>query len=381
MRRLMLWTLVFLASFGSSLFAQNIVGTWQGSLNLPQGKQLRTVIKISRAADESLKAVFYSIDQGGQPLNASAAGQQGSTLKITIAAIGGEYEGKLSADGNSLTGTWTQGPQPLPLNLVRATTETAWTIPEPPPPPKLMATDANPVFDVTTIKPSNPNNPGTSILVGRGGANLFTTTNTTLKDLITFAYGLHARQVVGGPSWLESERYDVSGKPDLAGVPSVTQLQAMVQKMLAERFQLTFHREKRELSVYAITVAKTGLKISKTENSPGNLPGFGGMGPGKIGVRNSTMTEFAGFLQNRIVDRPVVDHSSLTDKYDFTLTWTPDRSQAAPPGQNAPPAPTSPDAPPDLFAAVQQQLGLRLDSTKAPVDVVVIDKVEKPTGN
>src|SRR5260370_42308919 len=123
---------------------------------------------------------------------------------------------------------------------------------------------------------------------------------------------------------MENERYELTGKPDREGIPNITQLKAMVQKLLTERFQLTFHREKKELSVYAITVAKAGLKLNKTENSPGNLPGFGGRGPGSIAVRNSTMSDFAGFLQSRILDRPVVGHTSLSDRYDFTLTWTPD---------------------------------------------------------
>jgi uncharacterized protein (TIGR03435 family) len=108
-----------------------------------------------------------------------------------------------------------------------------------------MPADANPAFEVSTIKPSPPEARGNSILVGRGGTNLFTTTNTTLSDLITFAYGLHARQVTGGPSWIDSDEFDVTGKPDQPGIPNVTQLRTMVQKLLEDRFQLTFHRESR----------------------------------------------------------------------------------------------------------------------------------------
>ncbi len=380
MKKLTLWFIALILSSSGALFAQNIVGDWQGSLQTP-GKPLRIVIKISRADDESLKAMLYSIDQGGQGINATSASQQGSTFKMTVSAIGGTYEGKLSGDGASITGTWSQGGPAMPLNLERATSATAWSIPEPPPPPKLMAADAKPVFEVATIKPSPPDARGTSILVGRGGGNLFTTTNTSLAELITFAYGVHPRQVTNGPAWFESERYDISAKPDEAGIPNVTQLKTMVQKLLAERFQLAFHREKKELSCYALSVAKSGAKMTKTENNPGKLPGFGGAGPGRIGVRNATMAEFADFLQSRILERPVVDQTSLTDRYDFTLQWTPDAVQLAAMGPNAPPPPTGPDAPPDLFAAVQQQLGLRLESTKAPVEVLVIDKLEKPSAN
>jgi uncharacterized protein (TIGR03435 family) len=371
--------LTIAAAFASALSGQNIVGTWQGSLTPPSGRTLRLVVKVSRADNESLKAVLYSIDQPSPPINASGVTLQGSAFKMTIAAIGGGFEGKL--EGDTITGTWTQGPQPLQLTFARATPATAWAIPEPPPPPRLMAADAKPVFEVATVKPSNPDTPGQSILVGRGGGNLFTTTNTTMADLIVFAYGLHAKQVTGGPSWMGSERFDLTGKPDLPGMPSVPQLRSMLQKLLTERFQLAFHKEKKELSVYALTVAKTGLKMNKAEGNPTGLPGFGGRGPGNIMVRNATMPEFAEFLQSRVVERPVVDQTALTDRFDFTLLWTPDATQLAALGPNAPPPPSNPDAPPDLFTAMKHQLGLQIESTKAPVEVLVIDKVTKPTEN
>jgi len=386
MKRWML-SMIALAASGSALFAQNFVGSWQGTLQppFPNAKPLRIVMKITRADDESWKAVMYSIDQGGQPINASSMKQQGSQVKIGVTALGGDYEGRLSADGNTIDGTWTQG-APMALKLERSTPATAWAIPEPPPPPKVMAADAKPTFEVATIKPSKPDARGNSILVGRGGTNLFTTTNTSLAELIVFAYGLHPRQVTGGPAWMESDKFDLSAKPDREGIPNVEQLKTMLQMLLAERFQLMFHRDKKELSVYAIGLAKTGPKLAKTQGK-GNLPGFGGRGPGNIMVFNSSIEEFAGFLQSRIVDRPVVDQTGLTDRYDFQLKWTPDSLQAAaaanaPPGA-PPPAPPADnaDAPPDLFAAIQQQLGLKLEATKAPVEVLVIDRVEKPSEN
>jgi uncharacterized protein (TIGR03435 family) len=177
---------------------------------------------------------------------------------------------------------------------------------------------------------------------------------------------------------METENYDISAKPDQPGVPNGTQVRAMVQQLLAERFQLVFHTEKKELSAYIITVAKSGSKLSKNE-SGGNLPGFGGRGPGAIGVRNSTMAQFADFLQARIVDRPVVDQTGLTDKFDFTLSWRPD--QLPPPGPNAPPPPADLESRSDLFTAFQEQLGLKLEATKTPVEVLVIDRVQKPSDN
>lgn len=364
------------------MFGQNIVGSWQGALQAVQNRPpLRLVVKIARSGDESLRATFYSIDQGGQPIQASAISQQGTRLKMTIAAIGGDFDGRLGADGNSIEGTWAQGGQPLPLKLERATPASAWSIPEPPPPPKLMAANANPSFEVATIKPSRPDAPGRSILVGRGGTNLLTTTSTPVADLISMAFDLHPNQIMGGPSWLETEKYDISAKPDQEGVPNLEQLHAMIEKLLKDRFQLAFHREKKELSVYVITLAKGGPKLAVSQLK-GNLPGFGGRGPGSLGAVNATIAEFAGFLQARILDRPVVDQTGLTERYDFQLRWTRDNAQAATAAANAPIiAADSADAPPDLFAAIQQQLGLKLESKKAAADVLVIDHIERPSDN
>jgi uncharacterized protein (TIGR03435 family) len=386
MKKLTLGIIALAALPGGALQAQNITGTWQGTLKAgPQ--ELRGVLKIA-LEDDKYKGTLYSIDQGGQPIPTSSFTRDGPVVKFAITAISGTYEGRLSADGNTIAGTWTQFGMPAPLTLVRATPETAWTIPDPPPPPKTMAKDANPTFEVATIKPSKPEE-SFSMLVGRRGApaNSLTTTGTSLSDLIKFAYGLHSRQIIGAPAWFESEKYDVVGKPDVEGTPSVDQVKTMMQKLLADRFQLAFHHEKKELSVYAITVANTGIKMTKDENNPNGLPGIQGGGVRGMNVRNATMAEFAEFanlMQAITLDKPVVDQTGLgSARWDFILKWTPDSSQSGfvRAGQNDPPSADSADAPPDLFTAFQQQLGLKLVSTKAPVDVLVIDKVEKPSAN
>jgi len=384
MKKLIASIIVLAALPGGALLAQSITGTWQGALQVPQapGGQLRLVIKISTTDADTLKAVMYSIDQGGQPMAASSFTLQGSTVKMAVAGIGGNYEGKLSADGTSIAGTWTQGPQPLALTLKRATNETAWTIPEPLPPPKSMPTDAKPEFEVATIKPSKTEE-HFSLLVNRSG--MLNTTDTSLSDLIKFAYDVHPKQISGGPAWLESDKFDVTGKPDTAGIPSINQLKVMVQKLLAGRFALTFHREQKELPVYAITIAKGGPKITKEESNPNGLPGFGGPPQRGFRVMNSTIAEFASVMQANFLEQPVVDQTGLgATKYDFTLKWTPDPSQrqlgGAGPEANAPTGP-DPDAPPDLFTAFQQELGLKLQSAKAPVDLLVIDSVKKPSEN
>lgn len=381
MKRLLLSMIALAALPGIALQAQNITGTWQGSLERPQGPALRIVMKITRADDESLKAVLYSIDQGGSPINATSAAQQGSTLKITMTGLGASYEGKLSADGNSIAGALTQGPGPAPLNLARATPQTAWTIPEPPPPLKPMATDADPGIEVATIKPSRPDE-GFSLGLGRGGGNTFSTTATPLRTLIQFANGIHPRQISNGPPWLDSDRYDVTIKPDRDGLPSIPQMRVLTQKLLTERFHLTSHREKKELTVYAITVAKGGPKLTPHDGPASNQPGFG-FGRGMLNIRNSTMTELAGFLQANILDQPVVDQTGIAGRFDFNVKYTPDAAQLAslPAGVPPPPAVNEAEAPPDLFTAFQQQIGLKLESKKALVDVVVVDKVERPSDN
>jgi uncharacterized protein (TIGR03435 family) len=389
MKKLLLWIIAFAALSGSAAFsrvsAQSITGTWQGTLQPPPqappgAAGLRIVLKISTTDADKLAAVLYSIDQRSPAIPATTFTRSGSTVKMAVTQLNGNYEGRVSADGNSIDGTWTQGGPPAPLNLSRATAETAWTIPEPPPPPTPMAADAKPGFEVATIKPARPDG-RFSLTVNRSG--MLNTTSTSVSDLIKFAYDLHPRQITKAPAWLESEKFDVTAKPDTAGIPNPSQLKMMVQKLLKERFQLTFHNEKKELSVYAITVAKTGPKLTKNE-SGGNLPGFG-PGRGTFLVRNSTISEFASVLQANILEQPVVDQTGLgATRYDFVLKWTPDpsQSQVGGPGPGAPPPPADgADVPPDIFAAFQQQLGLKLDNTKAPVDVMVVDRLEKPSEN
>jgi len=376
-KQFLLWMVALVALPGGALLAQDLTGTWQGALALPNGKELRTVVKISKGDAGALRGIFYSIDQPSPGVPVNTVTLQGANVKMTIPGIGGTYEGKLEADGNSITGNWKQGPEPLALNLKRATAETAWAIPEPPPPPKPMAADAVAEFEVATIKPSKPDQQGKGFLV-RG--RQFSTMNTSLSDLITFAYGIHAKQILSGPGWLETEKYDLAAKPNGEGQPNDKQWKAMIQKLLAERFKLAFHRDKKELGVYAIVVAKTGPKMTKSQGDPNGLPGLFFRGLGVLPAINATMADFAGVMQSAVLDRPVVDHTELTGRWDFTLTWTPDEFQFGGLGIKIPP-PSKDATAPDLFTAFQEQLGLKLESTKAPAEVLVIDHVEKPSEN
>jgi uncharacterized protein (TIGR03435 family) len=241
-----------------------------------------------------------------------------------------------------------------------------------------MAADATPEFEVATIKPATPDRQGKGFMV-RG--RQFSTVNTSLADLITFAYGIHAKQILGAPAWVDTEKFDLAAQPNGEGQPNDKQWKAMVQKLLADRFKLAFHRDKKELSVYAIVVGKNGPKLTKSE-STGNLPGLFFRGLGNLPAINATMADFAGVMQSAVLDRPVVDQTGITGRWDFTLLWTPDEFQFAGLGVKPPPPPANnAAAPPDLFTAFQEQLGLKLESTKAQAEVFVIDKVAKPTEN
>ncbi len=377
MKTLLHWVLVLAAVVatwsGSAVHAQDLTGTWQGTLQA--GQALRVAFTIANADGGGLKATMYSLDQGGQGIGVSAVTLQGATVKMSIAGLGGGFEGKLSPDGTSIAGTWSQGGGSLPLTLVRATRDTAWAIPAP---PKPMAADASTVFEVATIKPSNPDQPG-KLLTVKGRQVI--TINTTLNDLITFAYDLHARQITGGPEWMSAEKYDVTGQPEGQGQPSMRQLKALVQTLLADRFKLTFHRDTRELPVYAIVVGTGGPKLTKNDSNPSGLPSLLFRGLGVLPAVNATMADLAGVMQTAVLDRPVVDKSGLPGRYDFTITWTPDESQFSGLGIRVPPPSGDPNAPPGLFTAFQEQLGLKLDSTRAPVEVLVVDRVEKPSAN
>jgi uncharacterized protein (TIGR03435 family) len=377
MKKSMLWMVALAALPAGALLAQDLTGAWQGTLQPPGGRELRIVVKVSKAEGGALRGLFYSIDQTPQAIPANPVTLQGSAVKMTIPAAGASYEGKLEADGNSITGSFKQGPQPIALNLKRATPQTAWVIPEAPPPPAPMAADARAEFEVATIKPSEPDRQGKGFLVN---GRQFSTINTSLSDLITFAYGIHAKQITGAPGWLETDKYDLAAQPAGDGQPNEKQWKAMLQKLLADRFKLAFHRDKKELAVYAITVGKSGPKLTKSE-STANLPGLFFRGLGNLPATNATMTDLAGVMQSAVLDRPVVDQTGLAGRWDFTLVWTPDEFQFAGLGVRVPPPANNAAAPPDLFTAFQEQLGLKLESTKAQAEVFVVDRAQKPTEN
>jgi uncharacterized protein (TIGR03435 family) len=155
----------------------------------------------------------------------------------------------------------------------------------------------------------------------------------------------------------------------------------MIQKLLADRFQLKFHNDKKELSAYVLTVAKGGPKMKKSEADPNGLGGRFFRGLGVLSFTNSSMPDLCDLFQAVVLDRPVVDQTNLPGKWDFLLKWTPDESQFGGMGIKVPPPSDAADAPPPLFTAIQEQIGLKLEAGKAQVPVLVIERAEKPSAN
>jgi uncharacterized protein (TIGR03435 family) len=373
------WTMrlaMLLAFVTGAACAQDLTGNWQGTLQ-SGGNGLRIVMKVTKD-DGKYKAVLYSVDQGGAPLPTTTFAQEGKTVEFAIKTLNLTYAGSLAPDGSSIAGKATQNEQTHELNLQRVNEEDMWAIPKP---PKPMPADAKPKFEVATIKPGQPNQPGKNI--GFRGRE-FLARNFNVNDLIALSYGLHAKQIVGAPEWFNSQLFDISGVPDVEGQPSMPQMGMLMENLLAERFGMKFHYEKRELSVFALTVAKGGPKMTVTESSADAGSGFRFRLLGALTVSNMTMKEFAKWMQGSVTDRPIVDQTGLKDRYDFTLKWTPDDSQfAAFRSTGAIPQvnPEDPNAAPSLYTAVQEQLGLKLDPVKAQDEVMVIDHVEKPSEN
>jgi uncharacterized protein (TIGR03435 family) len=238
------------------------------------------------------------------------------------------------------------------------------------PKPQMMATDADPDWEVATVRPGNPDDTNGQRIRFRGRYVMIL--DHTVEDILLIGYGVQKSQLAGEPDWVKTERWDVDGVPDVEGEPSMRQLQAMMQKILMERFELKSHREQRVMPVFALTVAKGGPKITPDVSDPNgwiNQQNSAANGRDVENLKNASMPDLAQILQFR-VDRPVVDQTGLKGRYDFKLQWTTDEAQT-----------TQPDAPPGLFTAIQEQIGLKLEPVKAPADVLVIDNVRRSGAN
>jgi uncharacterized protein (TIGR03435 family) len=232
-------------------------------------------------------------------------------------------------------------------------------------------------FEVATIKPTEPDWTGGRYMTMKGAQ--FAAKNYEPRVLLGAAYNLPPSAISGGPAWLDSEHYDILAKTPGERKPAPDEQMGMLRQLFLERFQLTFHREPKEFSIYAITVAKGGSKLREPTATPdGPQPLIFTLSPegARLPARNATVAELAAVMQRTLFNRPVVDRTGLTGRYDFDLEWAPDETQFGGALRGNPESTR-----PDLFAAIQQQLGLRLESTKGPIEAMVIDKIERPSAN
>ena len=236
--------------------------------------------------------------------------------------------------------------------------------------PQMMAKDADPDWEVVTVRPSDPNATNNTFDV-RGRHVIIG--HRTVEIMLRMAYSLQESQIVGAPDWTKTKYFDADGVPNVEGQPNLKQFQTMVRKLLSERFGLVAHVEQRELPVYALSMTRSGPRMTNSTGDPDGLPNdtdHRSAGQQSVKMSNATMGDLVLELMF-YTDRPVVDQTGLNGRHDFTLKWTFDESKA----------PTDGTAAPSLFTAIQEQLGLKLEPVKAPVPVLVIDKVEPPSAN
>jgi uncharacterized protein (TIGR03435 family) len=225
-----------------------------------------------------------------------------------------------------------------------------------------------PEFDVSTVKPTDPGYAGSDGIATRAG--LVDARNVTLQRCIIGAYSVGPHQVVGGPDWVYTDRFDIMGKSDQP-IGDDDTLNQMLQRLLADRFKLAIHRGNKILPAYVLEVDKNGPKLEKAEGGDSDTnTSTGRRGRVTIDAKNTDMNLFAQVLARKM-DLPVVNQTGLTGIFNFKLHWTPD---SVPVSEQ-----TNDDV--SIFTALQEQLGLRLRSAKAPVEVLEIDHVERPTAN
>ncbi len=220
-------------------------------------------------------------------------------------------------------------------------------------------------FEVASIKPDNSEDRAASMQSTPPGGR-FVALNVSPMQLVMRAFGVVAAQIEG-PEWLNADRYDVNAKADTSKELGSDEVRPMLRKLLEERFALKYHRETKTLPVYSLTVAKTGLKMAEHTAQDGPSTQFRNQAGKLILSARKQSTAHLTLLLGQRLDRSVIDNTGLTGEYDLQLEWAADQAADS--------------SLPSIFTALQEQLGLRLEATKGPVEVIVIDHVERPTEN
>ena len=225
-----------------------------------------------------------------------------------------------------------------------------------------------PAFDVASVKPTG-RPPESSTAGWTASHGNFTARAAWVRGLIAFAHGVRATQVHGGPSWVDTEQYDVIAKAGSTDA-SLDEMKAMVRTLLEDRFKLVAHRNKQESPIYTLVIGKNGSKMREADENEKTSASVVG---GRLVCTRVNMLGLVITLANRL-GAPVKDETGLTGFYDFTLESRDPLSSPADAQQSA-------GSPPDIFRAVEDQLGLKLTATKGLVDILVIDHIERPSEN
>jgi uncharacterized protein (TIGR03435 family) len=255
-----------------------------------------------------------------------------------------------------------------------------------------------PAFEVASVK---PNKSGEGMMTRMGATPDGTSCmNVTLQEILRKTFGMQNDRIIGAPGWVKTDRFDIEAKVAASDAPKLKGLKTdqrwlMMLPVLEDRFNLKFHHESRELTTYALVIAKGGLKLKEArpgDTYPNGFKGPGGatgmfLDRGKVTGQGVNIAGIMSVLALQGMDRTIFDKTGLTGKYDFTLQWTPDNAPPAmagapeggPPGSEGAPPPDA--GGPSLFTALEEQLGLKLEPQKAPLDVIVIDHIEKPSEN
>lgn len=367
----------------------DLAGDWQASFT-GASDATRVVFRVSKAP-AGWRAVALWVEPGHYVASIPSVVVHGDAVSFVATAreLNGSFAGTESADGNTLTGKWTHGSSEgngggvatQPLTMTRATKVTAWAIaPALGSDAKLIPANLDPTFEVATVKPHDPS------VRGGGwrwmGARRFEAT-MPVGALLADIYGIQRDQIIGLPDWGFKNVYDYVGVPDLPGWPTQDQRYSMERKLLEDRFKLKTHMETRDMSGLLLALAKSGVTMTPSVIvDPGvtfsmrPAPNNAGL---TVSAQNSSMGDLKRVLQD-MLNQPVVDHTGLKGQYDFDLTCMPDETFFGG-HMHLPPRDSSGEAAPEIYQALQQQLGLKLSRYKGPIEVLVIDHIEPPSSN
>jgi len=219
----------------------------------------------------------------------------------------------------------------------------------------------SPILEVATVKASRNTTAESNVDSVHGR---LTATNITVKELLRLAYGVKDYQIGGAPGWVDSQRFDIAAKSVSGKDTNLDDEKSLVRELLADRFQLSTHRETKQMPVYLLVVAKDGPKLKAHEEAAPRTHG----GCGRLVARRVTLDGIATIL-SRQLDHAVLNRTGVSGEYDVQLEFTPDSGACS----------SDPNGLPSLYTALQQQLGLKLEASKGPVDFLVVDRLERPT--